>query len=140
MPEILVCEDDEPVRTFLVRVFQRAGFTVDTAKNGTEAIEKLDRRDYAILLLDLMMPQMNGYDVVAALRQRAKRPVVLVLTANSRPVVKDLDAEVVQAILKKPFDLDLLMLVVNGLASAMLRSGPAAQDSRGDERHDEANR
>ena len=120
MSQILVCDDDEPVRTFLVRLFRRAGFTVDSANNGVEAIELLGRRDYSLLILDLMMPRMNGYDVVAALRDRARRPVVLVLTANSRPAFRDLDADVVQAVLKKPFDLEMLMLVVNGLANTML--------------------
>lgn len=129
MAHILVCDDDEPVRTFLVRVFRRAGFAVDSARHGAEAIDLIDQNEYSVLLLDLMMPRMNGYDVVAALRDRARRPVVLVLTAISRPAVRDLDPEVVQAILKKPFDLEMLMLVVNGLANIIL--GPRPDVSTG---------
>ena len=126
---ILVCDDDPPVRTFLARLFQRAGFTVDTAIDGVEALEKIARNDYAILILDLMMPRVNGYDVVAELKKRSQRPLVIVLTANPKPEITELDAEIVQAVIKKPFDLDMLTLIVNGLAAAKFGTGPAIAPS-----------
>ena len=114
---VLICEDDYGVRTLLTRIFEGRGFRVDIARDGRVALEKLASREYAMMLLDLSMPELNGYDVIDALRQRSPRPLVLVLTADSRASAADLDANVVQAIIKKPFDLELLMLVVEGLTS-----------------------
>lgn len=134
---VLICEDDPAVRTLLTRIFEGRDFRVDVARDGRVALQKLSAREYAVMLLDLTMPELNGYEVVAALRGITRRPLVIVLTADSRASAADLDAEVVQAIVKKPFDLDLLMLVVEGIASitadTRLRLFRGAEENDGNE-------
>ncbi|HEY3055484.1 MAG TPA: response regulator, partial [Thermoanaerobaculia bacterium] len=61
---LLIVDDDAPIRKLLERVASRAGFDVDTAKDGVEALEMLERKHYAIAIVDLMMPRLSGYELV----------------------------------------------------------------------------
>ena len=83
--------------------------TADTARNGLEALEKLAEQTYALVLLDLMMPHMNGYAVLEHLATRPAplRPLVLVLTAGLEP--KPIETSLVVGTLHKPFDVELLV-------------------------------
>ena len=116
MPEVLICDDDEAIRTLLERVLLRAGLAVDLASDGEEAVRKIERRDYSLLVLDWMMPRMSGWDVVARLKNTPRRPPVLVLTANQVMRFEDLDESVVLAVMRKPFELDMLVTIVRAIA------------------------
>lgn len=109
---ILIVDDDDAIRGLLRTVLSRRGFAVDTACNGLEALARLRNCAYAAMLLDLMMPLKNGYDVLDELKatEAERRPIVFVLTAGSS--VRDLDPEVVVGTIKKPFDLEVLMDIV----------------------------
>ena len=106
---ILVVDDDEAIRALLLTVLRRRGFSVDAARNGAEALERLARCHYAVMLLDLMMPILSGWDVLQKIVElpRTDRPTIIVLTAGSEP--RDLNAEVVAGTVKKPFDVELLL-------------------------------
>ncbi len=65
----LVVDDDEPIRTMLAEVVSRQGVEVDTACDGVEAIERIDRQHYDVILLDLMMPRVDGYGVLGHLKE-----------------------------------------------------------------------
>ena len=85
------------------------------------------------MLLDLTLPRVNGWEVVAALRAFKRRPAVIVITANSR-YVHELDPELVTSVVRKPFDLSMLMSLVTETATAMARNRGAhipAQNNRG---------
>jgi CheY-like chemotaxis protein len=112
---ILVVDDDDAIRALLMTVLRRRGLTVDSARNGSEAIERCMRCRYALVLLDLMMPVMSGYDVLAQLSQMAERPVIVVLTAGALP--RQLDSQIVAGTLRKPFDIELLVDTVRGCLS-----------------------
>lgn len=105
---ILVVDDDDSIRTLLFTILRRHGHTVDTARSGTEAVERLASCHYAIMLLDLMMPGMTGWEVVRHLeRIPAERlPIVIVLTAGNDP--RNLNPRIVSGTVRKPFELDLL--------------------------------
>lgn len=60
----MVVDDDHAIRKLLERIAKRAGFEVETAKDGLEALEMLDAREYDIALIDLMMPRLSGYELV----------------------------------------------------------------------------
>jgi len=60
----LIVDDDDPIRDMLATVVRQQGFSVDTARDGREAIEKFKGGSYHVILLDLMMPHVNGYDVL----------------------------------------------------------------------------
>jgi two-component system alkaline phosphatase synthesis response regulator PhoP len=61
---VLIVDDDDPIRTMVERVLRRARFDVGSARDGYEAIEKLARNDYRAILLDLMMPRIDGLGVL----------------------------------------------------------------------------
>jgi CheY-like chemotaxis protein len=119
---ILVVDDDEAIRTMLETILRRRGFPVDTARGGVEALERIARCRYAVLLLDLMMPVLSGYDVLDKLGDRAAgdRPIVIVLTAGTPP--RNLRADVVAGMVRKPFDIQLLVDTVASCASLYPRT------------------
>ena len=120
-PRILVAEDDPGIARFLELVVTRGGFAVDSAKDGADALRLLSEQEYDVLLLDLTLPRVNGWEVVAALRGFKRRPAVIVITANTR-YVHELDPDVVTSIVRKPFDLSMLMNLVTETATAMARN------------------
>ena len=82
--QVLIVEDDEPTRTLMVRTLRRARWTVVEAENGLVALERMHRQVPAIILLDLMMPEMDGFQFLEAVRARPEwREVpVIVITAK----------------------------------------------------------
>ena len=74
--KILVADDDPALRGLLRLVAGRAGFEVDVATNGHEALEKIHANRYLIAIVDLMMPVMNGYEVVERLAEMESCPGV----------------------------------------------------------------
>jgi len=138
MPErekrVLVVDDDDAIRTLLFTILRKRRFAVDVASNGEEAMARLDLCSYAVLLLDLMMPVMSGWEVLERLERRhaRDRPLVIVLTAGSEP--RSMNPAVVSGLIRKPFDAELLMDMVTGcLAVAEAREQraecPAPQSS-----------
>ncbi|HUP49936.1 MAG TPA: response regulator [Thermoanaerobaculia bacterium] len=105
MRRALIVDDEGPIRNLLAAVLRRERIPADTAANGSEAIELLTKGDYACVVLDLMMPVMNGRDVIdAMLRHRTPRVPVIVVTAAGEAATGDLEPEVVKVIIRKPFD------------------------------------
>jgi len=111
---ILIVDDDDAIRALLITVLRRRGFRLDSARNGLEALERLAACTYSLVILDLMMPRMNGYDVLEHLgaTPAATRPLVLVLTAGTEP--KKFDTSLVIGTIQKPFDIELLVDTVSG--------------------------
>jgi adenylate cyclase len=122
---ILVVDDNEMNRDMLSRRLNRQGFTVEMAEHGQMALEMLAERPYALLLLDVMMPRMNGYEVLEYLKSHeATRHIPVIMIS----AVDDLDS-VVKCIelgaddyLFKPFNPILLKARVQ----ASLRRAEAA--------------
>jgi len=115
---ILIVDDDDSIRGLLCTILSRRGFTVDTARNGIEALARLRSCNYAAMLLDLMMPMKSGYDVLDELKksEAAQRPIVFVLTAGG--AIRDLDPEVVAGSIRKPFDVEVLTDMVTACVTA----------------------
>jgi adenylate cyclase len=115
---ILVVDDDDAIRALLMTVLRRRGVAADAARNGVEALELLEVKPYDVMLLDLMMPHMNGYDVLdqLAARETSERPLVIVLTAGLEP--RPFDTNVVIGTLHKPFDVELLVDTITGCLNA----------------------
>src|SRR5438045_7011256 len=106
---VLVVDDDDAIRALLCTILRRRGISVDSARNGAEALERCERCRYAVVLLDLMMPHLNGYQVleVFSARERENRPLILVLTAGAEP--RDLSADLVAGTIRKPFDVEMIV-------------------------------
>lgn len=114
-PRILIVDDDAATRVMVERVLQRERFQVDCASDGQEAIEMLTRTEYGTILLDLMMPRVDGIGVLRFLE--ATRPGsgrrVIVMTANLRSEELDECTSPAFSVLSKPFDIELLVDQVN---------------------------
>jgi len=78
---ILIVEDYPPVRDAVAQALLEEGFTVDIAPNGRAGLERLDERHYDALVVDVMMPEMSGLDMVGTLRARGDTTPALLLTA-----------------------------------------------------------
>jgi len=113
----LICEDDPSIRALVQTVLRREGFDIDTASDGFEAMEELDRKCYDVIVLDLMMPGVDGYAVVSRVKQKwpERLPRIIIMTAVSEALLRDFP-EPVCTVLPKPFDIDKLASVVHDCA------------------------
>jgi len=102
---LLIVDDEKPIRRLLQRIAERAGFQVDTARDGMEALEMLARKEYRIAIVDLMMPRLSGYELVQKISEMTPRPCVIVATALTNGDVASLDDSTVRRVIRKPFDI-----------------------------------
>jgi CheY-like chemotaxis protein len=117
---VLVVDDDDAIRILVERVLRREKFEVESARDGHEAIEKLSRNDYATILLDLMMPRVDGLGVLRFLE--TERPQcgksVIVMTANLHGAAEAAQAKPAFRVLPKPFDIRQLIAHVRECCTA----------------------
>lgn len=125
--KVLVVDDDDAIRMMVERVLRREQFEVESARDGFEAIEKLARSDYATILLDLMMPRVDGHGVLRFLetQRNEETPRVIVMTANMQGASETMAAKPVFRVLPKPFDIRQLISHVKECVS-VTPSGTAA--------------
>lgn len=125
----LVVDDDHSIRYMVSRLLEREGYEVDPAVDGGEAIEQIQQKEYALILLDLMMPRVDGYTVLRYLEHHRAQELekVVVMTALSP---EHLAADVPR-ILLKPFDLELF----TAYARASLPEGGGSLESASDGSH-----
>jgi len=105
---VLVVDDDQDIRELLVSVLSDDGYVAESARNGREALDKLEEWRADVVVLDLMMPIMDGWTFAERLReQRRKIPIIVISAAND---VKR-HAQTVGAVdvIPKPFDIDSLL-------------------------------
>jgi CheY-like chemotaxis protein len=112
MPRILIADDEPAIRRLLQRILSQEQYTVATASNGREALAAIAQETPDLLVLDLMMPVMSGWEVYRQLRSRehARLPII-VLTAGERAsrAQQQLPDTIVLA---KPFELDDFLATV----------------------------
>ena len=87
MPNILICDDDADILSALKIYLSQSDYRILTAANGREALDSLEREEVHLILLDIMMPVMDGLSALAAIRERSHAPVIL-LTAKSEDTDK----------------------------------------------------
>lgn len=114
---VLVVEDDDAIRTMLVSALRRGGFGTDAAADGAVALELVAQSEYAVIVLDLMMPRLNGFDFLDAFHKIEPRPrsVVIVLTAFDDAKIAIVNANQVHAVIRKPFDVTVLLEMIGEL-------------------------
>lgn len=136
--KILVVEDEVRVAAALKRGLEADGFSVDVAGTGTEGLWRAGEGDYAAIVLDIMLPELNGFRVCATLRERGDWTPVLMLTA------KDGDLDEAEALdtgaddfVRKPFSYVVLVARLRALLRRGGRDRPAVLEA-GDLRLDPA--
>jgi len=136
---ILIVEDDPDLGWALVQRLRREGYAVDWERDGEAADDVLQYQDYEVILLDIGLPNMDGFEILRALRKRGSRTPVLMLTARSeiedRVGALDVGADYY---LSKPFDLRefdarcrALLRRSQGLASNVTQVGSLTFDRAG---------
>ena len=112
---ILLTEDDPKARKIVPRLLKGHGYRVDVAGDGAEALLALEKNDYALVLMDCMMPEMNGYEITAVIRDPAssvKRHDIPVIALSGNVMKRDLDRCIAAGMddhLAKPLVLDDLL-------------------------------
>ena len=108
---VLVVDDDVALRGLFTRLFSRKGFSVDCAPDGRVAFDQLSRHNYSVILLDLMMPEVNGFELLDRLLRDSPSllPRVIVMTGASQRFVESLDISRIWGLIRKPFDIDDLV-------------------------------
>jgi DNA-binding response OmpR family regulator len=108
--KILLVEDEQSLSKFISKGLQQAGHTVQVSNNGAKGLEMAAAETFDLILLDLMLPGTNGYDVLTNLRSFGIETPVIIISAlaDTTHVVKGLDLGAVDYI-KKPFDWDELL-------------------------------
>ncbi|MBN2223322.1 MAG: response regulator transcription factor [Deltaproteobacteria bacterium] len=117
---LLVVEDEAKVASFIKRGFEEESYAVDVAVDGEEAVSMVDVYDYDMILLDIMLPKLDGLSVLAHIRQTKKSIPVILLTAKDmvNDKVKGLDMGADDYV-TKPFSFEELLARVR----ALLRRG-----------------
>ncbi len=107
--QILIVEDEAKIRHFLRRGLLEESYAVDTAENGEEALYKLDINEYDLVLLDILLPKVNGIAVCKALREKGSHLPIILLTAKDRVTDKVLGLDAgADDYITKPFSFDEL--------------------------------
>ena len=104
---VLVVEDDASIRHLVKMILEREGYAVEMAADGAEAMRKLGSAPYDVIVLDLMMPNLDGFAFMNAIAEQDPQRLknVIVTSAASTTVIRDRMRGVPFDILPKPFDI-----------------------------------
>lgn len=117
---VLIVDDDDAIRAMLAKVVERIGVEVDTARDGVEAIELLEADGYSAVLLDLMMPRVDGYGVLSHMMENDPEALSCTIIASAVPqqeVLRRFNVPVYR-IHPKPFELSRLLADIRGCVGA----------------------
>ena len=104
-------EDDPAIRRLVKMVLEREGYPIEIASDGVEAVLKLGLRNYDVIVLDLMMPNLDGFSLMNTIAENepARLKSIIVTSAASPAVIKDRLRTPPFAVLPKPFDISQLV-------------------------------
>src|SRR5262245_18149431 len=112
---LLVVEDEPRLLRTLAKALREEGYAVDTADAGDEGLDKAASHDYDEIVLDIMLPRMDGWEVLARLRRRSQTPVLMLTARDAFPDrVRGLDLGA-DDYLVKPFDRSELLARLRAL-------------------------
>ena len=102
----LIVEDDPAIRRLVEKLLSRRDIEIDTAHDGLTAVEKLRTNKYSVMILDLMVPELNGFEVIDFIKREHVKVPVAVVSAVSQQALTRLDLDIVKLVISKPFDVD----------------------------------
>ncbi len=131
MPKILVVEDDTDIQELLWNFLREAGYDVTVSGDGLETVALFQRERFDLILLDVMLPKLDGFGVLELIRQSSRIPVVM-LTAlgGEEEQIRGLDMQADDYIVK-PFSMPVLVRKI----AAVLRRGGGKEETAGGEDH-----
>ncbi|WP_286944821.1 response regulator transcription factor [Acetobacterium sp. UBA5834] len=111
--QILVADDDSDIAAIIAEVLTDEGYLVHTASNGLEVLDKINTHEISLLILDIMMPEMDGLEVLTQLKRESNTPV-MILSAKGRDIDKVIGLQIgADDYMAKPFSLDELVARVS---------------------------
>lgn len=127
MSKILIVEDDLSIQALLHDFIQEAGYGVALASDGVEALAKYSEQPFDLVLLDIMLPKIDGYGVLEVIRQKSDVPVIM-LTAleNEENQIKGLDLQADDYIIK-PFSMPILLRKIAAVLRRSSKQGGMTQ-------------
>lgn len=134
VPQILLVDDDSSVRESVARVLHSEGFNVVAACDGLEALEFIERQPIDIVLLDLNMPQQNGWETLQGLSTKVPSVPIIIITARSNQLFQALAAGAA-ALMEKPLDFPKLLQTVRDLLAEPLETRLARTAGRNAQFH-----
>lgn len=119
--KVLLAEDEQTLALIIKDTLEAQGFNIETAKNGEEGLQKFFMEKPDVLVADVMMPKMDGFEMVKRIRQSDKHTPVLFLTARSaiNDVVEGFELGA-NDYLKKPFGMQELIVRIKALAGRLI--------------------
>lgn len=116
MYKILVVEDEQAMLLGLRDNLEIEGYEVDTADNGADGLKKILENEYNLVILDVMLPQMSGFDVCRTVRKREKKVPIVLLTAKGEEIDKVFGLEIgADDYITKPFSLRELLARIKAI-------------------------
>lgn len=117
MYNILVVDDEEKIRTLIIKYGEFEGFRMEAAANGVEAIQKCKNEEFDLIILDIMMPEMDGFTVCKKIREEKKTPIII-LSARGEEYDKIHGFEMgIDDYVVKPFSPRELMMRIRAVIS-----------------------
>jgi DNA-binding response OmpR family regulator len=114
--DVLVTEDEPSIRFSMALALERARLTLDVAEDGAQAIQMLDLNAYGSVVLDLRIPKVDGYGVVAHIKEHHPGTPVIIVTGLRPDELSGIDTSVVKNILFKPLDMEKLVMQITALS------------------------
>ena len=127
MSRFLIVDDDAEIRDFIKTDLEMSGFSIDTATDGQMGLNMALKSDYELIILDVMMPKMDGFEVCQNIRKVNKKVPILLLTAKGaiEDKVKGFNCGA-DDYLVKPFDIQELLVRIRAL---LRRNAPVGNTS-----------
>jgi CheY-like chemotaxis protein len=116
VPHILVVDDDPDILATIEHILRVEGYQVVSARNGQEALALLDSVRPNLIILDLMMPVMDGWEFRTRLRDHPAAPTPVLVVSADRDIHRKASALEADAYIAKPFDIDDFLRAVNRFA------------------------
>ena len=102
----LIVEDDPAIGKLVSKLLSRQQIDVEVATDGRAAMDRLRSGPYSVVVLDLMVPEVNGFEIIEYLKRENVTTPVAVVSAVSQQALTKLDLDIVKLVISKPFDVD----------------------------------
>lgn len=117
-PTILIVDDNEDLLQTFAMILKRRGFCVETAGNGTSAVDKFKEHDFDVTLMDIVMPEMNGVEAFKKIKEmQPGAPVILMTAYSDEELIQTAKEEGIRQIIHKPIRIDQLIEMIKEAAS-----------------------
>ncbi|HEV8431953.1 MAG TPA: response regulator [Thermoanaerobaculia bacterium] len=126
--DVLVIEDDMPIQRLLKHIVERLGFECDCADDGVEGLAAIRRRDPRVIILDLLLPRANGFEVLRHLHNHTPeilRRIIIVTAASESTWAGCKEVGMTRTLIRKPIDLELLCSEIKACHGASVAAGNA---------------